>query len=61
VSDSYEDAPFEVFTFVVVLQTGAGSPGTLPITVCARPGEAEHAARVIAYVELVVLGKSLDD
>jgi hypothetical protein len=29
----------------------------LPITVCARPADAEHAARVIAYLELVVLGQ----
>jgi hypothetical protein len=33
----------------------------LPITVCARPDEAEHAARVIAYLELVVLGLRADD
>jgi hypothetical protein len=50
------DVPCEVFTYVVVLQAGDGR-ATLPITVCARPAEAEHAARVIAYLELVVLGQ----
>ncbi len=49
----------EVFTYVVVLQAGEGR-ATLPITVCARPREAEHAARVLAYVELVVLGGGAD-
>jgi hypothetical protein len=53
------DVPCEVFTYVVVLQAGDGR-ATLPITVCARPAEAEHAARVIAYLELVVLGQSVD-
>ncbi|MDX6569891.1 MAG: hypothetical protein QOH15_2469 [Gaiellales bacterium] len=47
---------YEVFTYVVVLQGGAGR-ATLPITICAAPGDAEHAARVIAYLELVVLGQ----
>ena len=50
----------DVFTYVVVLQAGDGR-ATLPITICARPREAEHAARVIAYLELVVLGLRADD
>jgi hypothetical protein len=50
------DVPCEVFTYVVVLQAGEGR-ATLPITVCARPADAEHAARVIAYLELVLLGQ----
>jgi hypothetical protein len=50
------EVPCEVFTYVVVLQAGDGRT-TLPITVCAQPSEAEHAARVIAYLELVVLGQ----
>jgi hypothetical protein len=54
VSSTPDGVSYEVFTYVVVLQGGAGR-GTLPITVCAAPGEAEHAARVIAYLELVVL------
>jgi hypothetical protein len=53
-------APFEVFTYVVVLQAGDVGRATLPITVCARAGDAEHAARVIAYLELVVLGQAAD-
>jgi hypothetical protein len=60
VSGGPDDDPFEVFTYVVVLQSGGDGPATLPITVCARPDEAEHAARVIAYLELVVLGQSAD-
>ena len=58
-SNAPDRVPYEVFTYVVVLQGGAGR-GTLPITVCAAPGEAEHAARVIAYVELVVLRQGGD-
>ncbi len=54
-----DGATCEVFTYVVVLQAGDGR-ATLPITVCARPAEAEHAARVIAYLELVVLGHDPD-
>jgi hypothetical protein len=54
-----DGVPFEVFTYVVVLQGGSGR-ATLPITVCATPTEAEHAARVIAYVELVVLGEGTE-
>jgi hypothetical protein len=56
VSGRSNDVLCEVFTYVVVLQAGEGR-ATLPITVCARPGEAEHAARVVAYLELVVLGQ----
>ena len=59
VSSAPDGVPYEVFTYVVVLQGGAGR-GTLPITVCAEPGEAEHAARVIAYLELVVLRQGGD-
>ena len=50
---------YEVFTYVVVLQAGEGR-ATLPITVCAKPTEAEHAARVVAYLELVVLGQGAE-
>jgi hypothetical protein len=50
----------QVFTFVVVMQ-GREGRHTLPVTVCARPGEAEHAARVIAWLELTVLAGSMDD
>jgi hypothetical protein len=56
VSGPPSDVLCEVFTYVVVLQADDGR-ATLPITVCARPGEAQHAARVIAYLELVVLGQ----
>jgi hypothetical protein len=56
VSSAPDEAPCEVFTYVVVLQEGDDGRSTLPITICARPSEAEHAARVIAYLELVVLG-----
>ena len=55
-SNPFDDVPCEVFTYVVVLQGGSGR-ATLPITICAQPGEAEHAARVIAYLEIVVLGQ----
>jgi hypothetical protein len=56
VANGPDGAACEVFTYVVVLQAGDGR-ATLPITVCALPSEAEHAARVIAYLELVVLGR----
>jgi hypothetical protein len=56
VSSPADDVPWEVFTYVVVLQAGGGR-ATLPITICANPAEAEHAARVVAYLELVVLGQ----
>jgi hypothetical protein len=59
-SSPRDDVLCEVFTYVVVLHAGDGR-ATLPITVCARPDEAEHAARVIAYLELVVLGLRGDD
>jgi hypothetical protein len=59
-ASSRDEVLCEVFTYVVVLQAGDGR-ATLPITVCARPDEAEHAARVIAYLELVVLGLRADD
>jgi hypothetical protein len=59
VSSPPEGTLCEVFTYVVVLQAGEGR-ATLPITICAQPAEAEHAARVIAYVELVVLGQGAD-
>ena len=59
-SGSADETPFEVFTYVVVLQGSESGSATLPMTVCARPGEAEHAARVIAYLELVVLGRADD-
>ena len=52
-------ADYEVFTYVVVLQAGDGR-ATLPITLCAKAREAEHAARVIAYLELVVLGQGAE-
>ena len=58
-SSSPDGDPFQVFTYVVILQGGARR-ATLPITVCAAPGDAEHAARVIAYLELVVLGRYPD-
>ena len=54
-----DDVPSEVFTYVVVLQGSAGR-STLPITICAKPDEAEHAARVVAYLELVVLGRGAE-
>jgi hypothetical protein len=50
----------QVFTFVVVMQ-GREGRHTMPVTVCARPGDAEHAARVIAWLELTVLAGSTDD
>jgi hypothetical protein len=59
-STSRDDLRCEVFTYVVVVHAGDGR-ATLPITVCARPDEAEHAARVLAYLELVVLGLRADD
>jgi hypothetical protein len=46
---------FEVFTYVVVLRAGDGR-ATVPVTLCARPADAEHAARVIAFLELAALG-----
>jgi hypothetical protein len=49
-----------VFTYVVVMQ-GAEGRTTMPVTICARPDEAEHAARVIAWLELTVLGSPVDD
>ena len=54
-----DDVLSEVFTYVVVLQGGEGR-STLPITICAKPDEAEHAARVVAYLELVVLGQGAE-
>jgi hypothetical protein len=57
---SSERPPCQVFTFVVVMH-GMHGRSTLPVTVCARPSDAEHAARVIAWLELSVLGASLDD
>jgi hypothetical protein len=59
VSNPFDDVPCEVFTYVVVLQGGNGR-ATLPITICAQPAEAEHAARVIAYLEIVVLGQGAE-
>ena len=56
-SSSRDEVLCEVFTYVVVLHAGDGR-ATLPITVCAR---AEHAARVVAYLELVVLGLRSDE
>jgi hypothetical protein len=50
----------QVYSFVVVMQ-GREGRHTLPVTVCARPSEAEHAARVIAWLELTVLAGSTDD
>jgi hypothetical protein len=50
----------QVFSFVVVMH-GMHGRSTLPVTVCARPSDAEQAARVIAWLELSVLGGSLDD
>jgi hypothetical protein len=61
VSNAPDGPHCEVFTYVVVLQAAEEGRATLPITVCARPEEAEHAARVIAYLELVVLGNGQDD
>jgi hypothetical protein len=46
---------FAVFTFVVVLQATDGRV-SVPVTLCARAADAEHMARVIAYVELTALG-----
>jgi hypothetical protein len=46
---------FEVFTYVVVMQSLDGRV-TVPVTLCAQPGDAEHVARVIAYLELSALG-----
>ncbi len=50
----------QVYTFMVVMH-GMNGRSTLPVTVCARPQDAEHAARVIAWLELSVFGASLDD
>jgi hypothetical protein len=57
---SSDSTPCQVFTYVVVMQ-GRDGRSTMPVTVCARPDEAEHAARVIAWLELTVLGGSTDD
>ncbi len=46
---------FEVFTYVVVLRARDGC-ATMPVTLAARPRDAEHAARVIAFLELAALG-----
>jgi hypothetical protein len=45
----------------MVVMHGMNGRSTLPVTVCARPQDAEHAARVIAWLELSVFGASLDD
>jgi hypothetical protein len=47
---------FGVFTYVVVLRAEDGR-ATMPVTLCARPGDAERAARVIAFLELSALGR----
>ena len=47
---------FEVFTYVVVLRARDGR-ATVPVTLCARPEHAEHAARVIAFLEVAALGR----
>jgi hypothetical protein len=47
---------FEMFTYVVVLRAQDGR-ATVPVTLCARPEDAEHAARVIAFLELAALGR----
>ena len=56
---SEPDGRFEVFTYVVVMHDSDGR-ATLPITICALPEEAEHAARLVAYLELTVLGQPGD-
>jgi hypothetical protein len=58
---SIDSVPCKIFTYVVVMQGSDGGPATMPVTVCARPGEAEDAARVIAWIELSVLGGASDD
>jgi hypothetical protein len=50
----------QIFSYVVVMHDQGGRR-TMPVTVCARPDEAEQAARVIAWLELTVLGGSTDD
>ena len=50
-----EQIDYEVFTYVVVLRARDGR-ATVPVTLCARPGDAEHAARVIAFLGLAALG-----
>jgi hypothetical protein len=57
---SIDSVPARIFTYVVVMQ-GSDGPATMPVTVCARPGDAEQAARVIAWLELTVLGRPGDD
>jgi hypothetical protein len=57
---SIDSVPAKIFTYVVVMQ-GSEGPATMPVTVCARPGDAEQAARVIAWLELTVLGRPSDD
>ncbi len=52
---SSDQLDFEVFTYVVVLRARDGR-ATVPVTLCARPEDAEHAARVIAFLELAALG-----
>jgi hypothetical protein len=47
---------FEVFTFVVVRPATDGRV-SVPVTLCARAPDAEHMARVIAYLELTALGR----
>jgi hypothetical protein len=58
VSES-DGALCQVFTYVVVMRAADGR-ATLPITICARPEDAEDAARVVAYLELMVLGRDVD-
>ncbi len=50
----------QIFTYVVVMH-GRGARQTMPVTICARPDEAEQAARVVAWLELTVLRGSTDD
>ena len=56
---SEPDGRFEVYTYVVLMR-GSDGRVTLPITICALPEDAEQAARVIAYLELTVLGQTGD-
>ena len=53
---SFEQMDYEMFTYVVVLRARDGR-ATVPVTLVARPGDAEHAARVIAFLELAALGR----
>lgn len=56
---SEPDRRFQVYTYVVLMR-GSDGRATLPVTICALPEEAEDAARLVAYLELTVLGQTGD-